>query len=369
MSFMERFHKYGTSGMTFNSAHTGDTPVKNWGGVGVVDLPDREGYNPDTVAANVTKLCGCWHCPIACKGILKEGNGEYKYVAGSRRPEYETQGSFGANCLNSNPEAIAMANDICNRYGLDTISAGSVIAFATECYENGLLTKQDTGGIELKWGNHKAMVAMTEKLAKREGIGDILADGVKVAAEKIGKGAEKYAVHIGGQEVGMHDPKLMMQGRIIFSGYHMDATPGRHTQGFGPGSFGKQLVNACGLCMIGYGFGNAPDAPQKIAGFMKSVTGMDFSVPELLTTAERIVNLRHAFNLREGISELKWAVHPRIAGNPPLKDGPLAGVTADLKVQEYWSMGALDWDPMTTKPSKKKLLALGLDDVTRDLWP
>ena len=151
---------------------------------------------------------GCWHCPIACKAILKAGEGEYKYAAGSRRPEYETAAAFGANCANSHTESISMANDICNRAGLDTISAGTVIGFAMELYENGILTKKDTDGIDLKWGNHQAMVAMTEKLAKREGLGDILADGVKIAAEKIGKGAEKFAVHIGGQELGMHDPKL-----------------------------------------------------------------------------------------------------------------------------------------------------------------
>ena len=100
-----------------------------------------------------------------------------------------------------------MVNDICNRAGLDTISAGTIIAFAIELYENGILTKKDTDGIDLKWGNHQAMVAMTEKLAKREGLGDILADGVKIAAEKIGKGAEKFAVHIGGQELGNARPE------------------------------------------------------------------------------------------------------------------------------------------------------------------
>src|SRR4030043_381050 len=101
-----------------------------------------------------------------------------------------------------------MANEICNLYGLDTISAGATIAFAMECYEKGIITKKDTDGIELTWGNSQAIVAMTEKMLKREGIGDILADGVKIAAEKIGKGAKEYAVHIGGQEPGMHDPKF-----------------------------------------------------------------------------------------------------------------------------------------------------------------
>jgi aldehyde:ferredoxin oxidoreductase len=368
-SFMEKFHKYGTSSMGFNSAHSGDTPVKNWGGVGVVDMPDRKGLDSDLVANTyVAKLTGCWHCPIACKGILKEGTGEYNYAAGARRPEYETQGSFGAYCLNSNHEAINKANDICNRYGLDTISAGSVIGFAMECYENGILTKEDTGSIELNWGNHHAMIAMTEKLARREGLGAILADGVKKAAERIGKGSERFAIHIGGQEIGMHDPKLMNQGNITFSGYHMDPTPGKHTQSFGAKSFAKQIVNSTGLCYVGYGFANAPDAAKRIAGFLTAVIGQTFTEEELLKTGERILDLRQAFNLREGINQLKWPIPPRIMGRPPLKDGPLAGVTVNYEGMDYWNMGALDWEFTTAKPSKKKLLSLGLDDVAEALW-
>ena len=165
-------------------------------------------YTRDVFAARVEKRHGCWHCPIACKAFLKASEGEYKYANTNRRPEYETAAAFGPNCANSNTESISMVNDICNRAGLDTISAGTIISFAIELYENGILTKKDTDGIDLRWGNHQAMVAMTEKLAKREGLGDILADGVKIAAEKIGKGAEKFAVHIGGQELGMHDPKI-----------------------------------------------------------------------------------------------------------------------------------------------------------------
>jgi aldehyde:ferredoxin oxidoreductase len=368
-SFIDNFHKYGTSSMTFNSAHTGDSPVRNWGGVGVIDVPDRSGLNQDFVATYVAKLSGCWHCPIACKATLKEGEGEYKYAAGARRPEYETQASFGVLCGSANAEAINKANDICNRYGLDTISAGTVVAFAIECYENGILTKQDTGGIDLKWGNHKAMIEMTELIATRKGLGNILADGVKVAAQIIGKGSEKFAVHIGGQELGMHDPKLLMGGRSIFAGYHMDATPGRHTAGFGPGAFGKQLVNSLGVCMVGYGFGGAPDVPAKMAGFMTAVTGQTFTVEEMLKAGDRIATLRHAFNLREGIYEHNWAVHPRIIGVPPLKEGPLAGVVAPMEAQDCWSLGALDWDLISGKPSKKKLLSLGLDEVAEALWP
>jgi len=367
VSFFEQMRKYGTSETTHLLAHNGDSPVKNWGGVGVVDFPDPSGLSGDAVIANQARDETCWHCPQACEGILKEGTGEYKYAAGSRRPEYETLAAFGTLCLNNNTESIAMANDICNRYGLDTISAGCAIAFAIECYENGIITKADTDGIELTWGNHKAIVAMTEKMAKREGFGDILADGVKVAAEKIGKGAEQYAIHIGGQELGMHDPKLVSPKMLPDAArYQMDATPGRHTQGFGPSGFRSHVTNAAGLCLIGYGIENAI---KYIAGFMSAVTGWDRSWDELLKAGERIATMRHAFNLREGINPLELKVHPRIIGKPPYETGPLAGVTADIEAQVYWNLGALDWDRVTTKPSKKKLEELGLEDVVKDLWP
>jgi aldehyde:ferredoxin oxidoreductase len=363
---LESLHKYGTSNLTAESAKSGDTPVKNWGGIGVVDLPDVKGLDKDVLAEYVQKLSGCWHCPVACKAVLKEGTGEYKYPAGIRRPEYETQGSFGANCANNDTESINMLNDICNRYGLDTISAGSVMAFAIECYENGIINKRDTGGIELTWGNHRALVAMTEKMAKREGLGDKLADGIKVAAEKIGKGADKFAVHVGGQEVGMHDPKLPGFGGMPFTRYQLDAAPGRHTAGFGPGGFAGYIVNASGLCLIGFGFRSGP---EKLANFLNAVTGRRYKVADILKAGERIGNLRHAFNLREGINELNWFAHPRVYGNPPQKEGPLAGVTIDIKAQNAWNLGALDWDVVTTKPSKKKLISLGLDDVAKDLYP
>ncbi len=370
MSFMESFHKYGTSGMSHTSAYSGDTPVRNWGGVGVTDVPNADEMKADAVAATVARLSGCWHCPIACKAIMKEGTGEYKYAAGSRRPEYETHGSFGVMCGNGNVEAINMANDLCNRAGLDTISAGTVIAFAIECFENGILTAKDTGGVDLRWGDHRALVAMTEKLARNEDVGAILAQGVKVAAERIGRGADKFAVHAGGQELGMHDPKLAgMGGSTSAARYQMDATPGRHTQSFGPGASRTHFINSSGMCLFGAGFGPPPPGGDRLVGMLNAVTGWDCTPEEIAKTGERIGTLRHAFNLREGINPLKWFVHPRIAGRPPLQAGPLAGVSADIEAQAHWALGTLDWDRISTKPSKAKLLSLGLDDVARDLWP
>jgi aldehyde:ferredoxin oxidoreductase len=359
--------KYGTTSMTDRNAHSGDTPVKNWGGVGVRDLPDVSGLHRDAAIHNRKGAEPCWRCPISCQASLYAGEGEYKYPEGTRRIEYETQASFGTLCLNTNTEALNMCNHLCNSYGIDTISGGCIIAFAIECYENNILTKEDTDGIELTWGNHRAIVAMTEKMCKREGLGAILADGVKVAAGKIGKGAEKYAVHVGGQELGMHDPKLIGFGNFAAARYQMDATPGRHTASFGPDSFRGHITNAAGLCMFS-GFG-PPRGTNYTLENLKAATGWDLTQEELNKIGERIANIRHVFNLREGINPLQWTVHPRITGNPPLDTGPLAGVSADLEPQVYWCLGALDWDRKTTKPSRNKLLELGLDDIAEELWP
>ncbi|MFC2069845.1 aldehyde ferredoxin oxidoreductase family protein [Chloroflexota bacterium] len=367
LSFLERQQKYGSSAMTVFSVQGGNAPVKNWGGVAVIDFPDASGLSGDAAIANVERRAGCWSCPVGCESRLKEGTGEYKYPAGTRRVEYETQAAFGSMCLNNNTESLNMLNHLCNSYGLDTMSGGSVIAFAIECYENGLISKKDTEGIELTWGNHRAIVAMTEKMAKREGFGDVLADGVKVAAEKIGKGADQFAVHIGGQEVGYHDPKLQRPGQPSAARYQMDATPGRHTQGFGPTGFEGHIWNATGICVMGYF--QLADSKKYIAGYMSAVTGWDCSTDEILKIGERIATIRHAFNLREGINPLERRVHPRVIGDPPLKEGPLAGVTVDIGAQVRDNLKVLDWDLTTTKPSKKKLLELGLVDVAKDLWP
>jgi aldehyde:ferredoxin oxidoreductase len=362
-------HSFGTCSHTDNSAHSGDTPVKNWGGVGVVELPDVSGLSKEKFNDGVASRSGCWRCPVACHGRLKDGTGEYKYPAGTKRPEYETAAAFGAMCLCTDAEAIAMANHICNLYGIDTISAGTIIAFAMECYEHGLITKKDTGGIDLKWGNHRAMVAMTEKLARREGFGEVLADGVKKAAERIGQGAEEFAVHIGGQELGLHDPKADFpgfKGTPTAAKYKMDAAPGRHTGGFGPTHYGWLVVNAAGLCLhINTMTGGAQYATE----FLAAVTGWERPLKEILKCGERIEVMRHVFNLREGDNPINRKVHGRITGRPPQQEGPLAGVTADLDAQVYWNLGAMDWDRVTARPSRDRLLELGLDDVARELWP
>jgi aldehyde:ferredoxin oxidoreductase len=382
---------FGTPFLVDIGVQSGDSPVKNWTGVGLVDFPDFQPLAKEAVMERTEKKFACYMCSIGCGGIMKAGTGEHKYAAGARRPEYETTAMFGTNCLNNNLESIIKAGDICDRYGIDTISAGAAIALAIECYENGLITRKDTDGIEMTWGNHKSIVSMTERLARREGFGAVLADGVKVAAQKIGRGAAECAIHIGGQELPAHDPKHAF---YFATSYRMDPTPGRHfvgselsdapeyPSGLLPkfdlksfsgrgearkiGSSFHQTVVCTGMCLfVFWAFPNV----DPIGDFMRAITGWEVTDEELLKTGERIANIRQAFNIREGLNPLEFKVPGRVVGKPPLKAGPSAGVTVDEEtmIREY--LTAMDWDLGTAKPSKRKLLELGLADVAQALWP
>jgi len=167
----------------------------------------------------------------------------------------------------------------------------------------------------------------------------------------------------------MHDPKFpSFPEATPAARYQMDATPGRHTQmSFGPPAFNFQVTNSSGWCMFSDLVGG--NTINYITAFLSAVTGWDRSVDEILKAGERIYNMRHLFNLREGINPLEYKVHPRIIGRPPQKEGPLAGNSPDIEAQIYWGLGALDWSRVTTRPSRKKLLELGLNDVAEELWP
>jgi aldehyde:ferredoxin oxidoreductase len=378
---------FGTCGVTAVFAAMGESPVKNWSGVGEVDFPTAAAISDKSVISYQKKKYACWGCPIACGGEVKVENPPY--ACATHKPEYETLSALGPLCLNDNLESIIRINDICNRAGLDTISLGATIAFAIECYENGILSKDDTDGIELTWGNHQAIVSISEKMARREGLGEILADGVRVASQKIGKGADRFAMHLGGQEIPMHDPRNTPG---YGTAYCTDATPARHMQG-GSAYFesgfaipgvpfnqiekyvytGKadihrymsnlsHIVNASGLCYFAVWICGVKMIPQ----FLEYVTGQNYTIEDLLTIGERISNLRMAFNIREGVRLSDWKVPGRMIGDPPLKAGPLKGITIDLQTLADEYLEKMGWDPKTGKPSSKKLEELGLESVSEN---
>ena len=291
------------------------------------------------------------------------------------KPEYETICAFGSLLLNDDTNSIFELNDLVNRGGMDSISCGAALAFAIECFENNILTIKDTGGLDLRWGNAEAVIKLTEMMIHRQGLGDILADGVKPAAKRIGKGSEAYAVHCGGMEAPMHDPKF--DPGFILS-YFCEPTPGRHTiasyqfldlQGIEKkftrakkrpavttrkGRFGyegkaeaisvnslyKTLIDCAGACLFGTQIGG--DIP--LCEWMNAATGWDLSNDEYLHIAERVHQLKHAFNVREGINPARdFRPHPRIYGDPPFVKGPARGVTLDIDRLSKAYYTAMHW--------------------------
>jgi aldehyde:ferredoxin oxidoreductase len=390
-SFASSLHDYGTCSGTATSAKSGDSPVRNWGGAGPIDFPTEraEQIAEDAVVALQERRYGCWGCPIRCGGWVKVGKGDYALSAmpGSlgHKPEYETLWAFGTDLLNDNLESIVKANEICNEYSLDTISVGSTIAFAIECFEEGIITAQDTDGLELTWGNHAAIVALTEKIARREGLGDVLADGVRVAAEKLGGSAERYAIHVAGEELPGHDPRFMP---ALATTYLLDATPGRHTQGGGwppPGikvrgtkmkyvyegqaedfyrlMTSMHVVNSAGLCM----FGHYAYHIELIPAQLTAVTGWEYTLDDVWETGMRIATMRHVFNLREGHNPLARNVPGRMVGDPPLEEGKLKDVTVDYQTMRRELLEYIGWDAQTTIPSEESLRRLGMEFLLEDV--
>jgi len=383
---MAGFGEYGTGMGNVGSALSGDSPVKNWGGVGVVDYGADAANNlsvPVIDAKYKTKAYGCASCPLACGAHYEVSDGPWPIEHGDR-PEYETWAAFGSTCLNSNAEAIIKVNDICNRAGLDTISTGMTVAWAIECYENEVLNRQETGGIELTWGNGAAIVDITQALADGKGLGATLALGSKAAADKLGKGHE-YLVTVRGIEVPMHDPKL---GPGLARTYQYDATPARHVKG-GAGlmqimdptsakynyegtgfldvmvTSNIEMINICGLCLFGMYAGVEGVQMQ----LMEAVTGWSFKSQDQMQAAMRVMNMKQAFNLREGLTPADFSVPARIVGKPPQEAGPVAGVTVDNDRLADNFFAAMGWDRETGKPSRRMLeLMGGMDDVIEDLY-
>lgn len=385
------FHTFGTTGITAGSALNGDSPVKNWGGVGVVDFGQDEAMKIDggtAINPKMEKSYGCWHCPMACGAESVESTNEkYPYPHYTHRPEYEAMAAFGTMNLMNDPDALIYLNHLSNEYGFDVISAGATISFAIECYQNGIITKEDTDGLELNWRSADSVVELLKMMGEARGIGDILKDGVKVAAEKIGNGAEKYAMHIGGQELPMHDPKLQPEYHTT---YKLDPTPARHTQYEGNRRLGKvppaptekteyggrgehhkaaseymHVVNSGGMCQFIMMAANTANIPS----WFNAVTGWDTDLDEIMTVGERIANLRMAYEVREGGNPRKRHVPPRVTGESTeaTHTGPLQGIKLDTERLEVDFLKACDWDPETCKPSASKLESLGLKEVAQAL--
>ena len=381
--FFDVLSHYGTAGITAGACAAGDAPVKNWRG-GPRDMPNASRISDDAVTKYQVRKSGCWHCPISCGGVMNVKEGPYATHEG-HKPSYQTLGAFGNMCLNDNVESIIRINDICNRCGMDTISAGTTVAFAIECYERGIIAKEDTGGLELKWGNHEAIVALTEQIGNGTGFGGkVLGDGMKKAVERLGKRAEEFATHVHGEELPMHHPRF---NPGLSTSYQMDATPGRHTQfsawmaegdllpggrslpKSGKGAFQATMsncmhvVNASGMCI----FGALVIPPTAPAEFLSAALGTPISFERFLEIGARIATLRMSFNIREGICHIEFKLPARALSMLPPAKGPIKGGTMDVKALRAEYLRAMGWNARTGKPTQGTLRRLGLDFVLRDI--
>ncbi len=335
---------------------------------------------------------GCFACTIRCKREVRS-EGEYEVDSRYGGPEYETVSAFGSDCGISDVRATAKANELCNRYGLDTISTGASIAFAMECFESGILTAADCDGLDLRFGNAAAMLAMVEKIAHREGIGDLLAEGSARAARKLGRGADRFAIEVKNQELPMHEPrgkpmvglgyaisdlgadhllvmhdpafqmkqsailKTMAPFGILEPVDQLDLGPKkvrlfRHLQDL------YSFWRAAGVCLFGY----APrvDVPMdKFVEMARAVTGWDVGVFEIAKAGERVDALSRAFNAREGFRRSDDRLPERFF--EPLPEGRLKGVSLSPQVLDdaitllYQMKG---YDPTTGVPTRAKLIEL-----------
>ena len=372
--------KWGTIALNQYSAELGDSPIKNWGGSNLDFKKEKSNaINPDAILETEISKYHCYSCPLGCGGICKGKfpNGE------SHKPEYESIMALSGLCLNDNMDSVFTMNDVLNRAGMDTISAGATIAFAIECFERGILTKQDTDGLELTWGNTGAMLSLMDKMIERDGIGDILADGVKKASELIGKDSDRYAMHAGGQELPMHDSRFD-PGFAVH--YAVEPTPGRHTIGsqmyyemFRLWKKDKSLprpwlmyrksskykvtekkaieaaacskfmnvLNGAGGCAFGAQIGSDR---FPIFEWLNAATGWEKGPEEYLEIGKRLQTLKQAFNVKHGIDPKSTKPNPRALGQPPMTQGANKNRTVDLDqmIEDYWRQ--FNWNTDTGRP-------------------
>jgi aldehyde:ferredoxin oxidoreductase len=382
-------HEAGTGGRALEGGIvSGNMPIRNFRDGEFPEISGLE-YIMDKIGIGME---GCWACPVRCKKVV-QAQEPFEVDPAYGGAEYETIGALGSACGVSDIVAMSKANELCNAHSLDTIGAGVVVAFAMECFEEELISVEDTGGIELRFGSGEALVQMVEKIARREGIGDVLAGGLLPAAAKIGRGAERFTVHAKGQAQPMHEPRLK---RGLAIGYAVSPTGADHVHALHdtglvyPGEDGfiqsrtlreMGVLEAIDLENLG---------PEKVratiystmAGIMQNclpicifpgwhlrdlavmteaATGWDVSEYELLKLGERAMTLARVFNMREGLTADDDELCERSYG--PTQGGALAegGIDRDeLKKAMHTYYGMMGWDRETGVPTVEKLQELGV---------
>lgn len=386
------FPKYGITGLISMVNEKGVLPTRNYQS-GVFD--DAYEISGQRMAETIlTGTRGCFCCTIHCTRLINIPYGPYHNTTG-KGPDYDSMVAFGSQCGSNNIEAASIANMLCDRYGLDTVTAGAIIAWAMELYERGIINIEDTHGLDLTFGNHEAMVAMISKIATRMEFGELLADGISEAARKIGRGSEKYAMSVKNLDI----PGFEARGsKGMALCYAVDNRGGDDVRPFTTiteclGFRSKELnmpnnydplsesgkvdwiipaqnyftaVNSlicCIFTVIGYSV-----EPSQYAKHLTAITGFDFDKESLLEAGERIWNLQRAFNAREGFTRKDDVLPERLTSIPSPK-GPAKGsvVNLDKMLDEYYLKRG--WDVSSGWPTREKLLSLGLNKAADDLYP
>ncbi len=386
------FKEHGTTGEMIANDAAGDWPTKNWQSNhwGKAEEIYNEFYNKYLI-----KNHACYRgCPIACGRVAEVKEGKYK-TAVHEGCEYESLSAFTAFVLNENVEAAIQASYLCNEYGIDTISAGAIIAFAMECYEHGVIKKKDIGDLDLSWGNPDALSEMIRLISMREGLGDILAEGVKTASKILGKGSEKFAIHGKGLEAPAHDPRsgkalavtygtanrgmchihplegmaydsgkfdfgLVKYGLVDPNTIHRwdEKGKGKSVKILQDGLIVPDILSTCKFFLY------AGLTIDNYADMLSALTGWEIDGRELLKVGERVINLQRLFNIREGFNRDDDLIPERVRQRPSFgiyQDEPRC-VIKDYEgmLNEYYE--ARGWDLITGKPSKDKLRELGLEE-------
>jgi aldehyde:ferredoxin oxidoreductase len=379
---------YGTAGCLLPQQYTNSLPTYNFQ---AGEFAGAEKISGERMAETIlVDRDNCYACPIYCKRVV-EIDDEIKVDRAYGGPEFETIGAFGSMCGVSDLKAISKANELCNAYGLDTISTGVTISFAMECFEKGILTLADTGGIELRFGNAAASLEMIQQINGRTGLGKLLGEGSYRAAQVIGKGSEEFVMHVKGQEIPQQEPRAH---HGLGLGYAVSPTGADHVHNIYDQSYTNadlpkmksvaalgileplsyntlnpakvrlfrfevnwmHMVNCIGLCIF------LPYDYDRVRDILHGITGWNVTIWELMHVGERVLNLARMFNARRGLGIDKDTLPRRFSDPLKSKTVPLEGIAQqDLKqgVETYYAM--MGWDPVTGAPLRSKLQELDIE--------
>lgn len=388
-----RFHTLGTGADMVGGNAIGNLPVLNWSGAKFDDVAmiDAEALKNSYRIG----MEACPACQIRCKKVVALENESYKVDGRNGGPEYETLAGFGSLMGINDLAAICRANELCSLNSLDTLSASGTIAFAMECFEKGILTREDTGGIDLRFGNADAMLKVIELIARREGIGDVLADGSRAAARRIGRGAEEFAMQVKGVEFGMHDPRLKQGLGLLYAiaAHGADHMTGMHDTLFA--QEGRGMESARGLASLEplpandlstakvdraknqhltRNFGDsmvlchfAPWTLRQQVDMLRALTGWDYTDFEALRLGERVATMARVFNLREGLTAADDHLPKRFFAPTPENGNAIDAEAMNRATQTFYSL--MGWEPVTGVPRKEKLEELGIACVAEEPAP